>query len=574
MKFDIEKIFLEHIAKRGYEYYKENKVKNIVLNKNSINGQVQENKIYDVEIEIVNDDIENIKCSCKNFKEGNKCKHLAAMMYYVQNHCKEYIEEHKKRLKNNINKIDNDIFKEYIINEIINNNKLKTQVIEKFQKYFEIKDISIYIEKIIKAKEYLLNNVITEEEFYEDDYYEDDELYIFECIGIYKNKINNILQELIKYVDTYKKEKIVKVIDTLFKNIPQIEEENVYEQFYYAYEEMIEELNNIISEFFIQLECKQMQDKIIKLVNDNGYYLINNKITLLNYLNYLIEKNKNLNEVEILLKQYIKDSPKQEYIMLLINIYDKQKREKEKLETLFKYKKIRIIAELLVNTLIAKKEYDLAIKTIEEILKETNETSEDYDIEEYDFMQKLPYNKSEFRYNILTKLLNIYQILNMKKEYEETLIKMLVQYRYAEIELYIKLKESINKELWGELKKELINDIGHSKIIYEIYDLENELENLCKYIVENQDTYHLYKYESKLIDKYEEELFYVLINDTNKTLEYNEGRPGSQKVAEKLLHLKKYINMKQKLIEYTEEIIKKYPKRRTLKEELKKVKLI
>ena len=504
MKFDIEKMFLEHIAKRGYEYYKENKVKNITLNKNSINVQVQGNKIYDIKIEIINDNIENIKCSCEHFKEGNKCKHLAATMYYVQNHCKEYIEEHEERFKNNINKIDNDIFKEYIINEIINNNKLKTQVIEKFQKYFEIKDISIYIEKIIKAKKYLLNNVITEEEFYEDNYYDYDELCDFECIRIYKDEINNILQELTKYLDTYNEEEIAKVIDTLFKNIPQIEEENVYEQFYYGYEIMIEELNEIITEFCTQLECKQMEDKIIKLVNDNIDYLINNKITLLNYLNNLIEKNKNSNEVEILLKQYIKDLPKQQYIILLINIYDKQKKEKEKLETLFKYKKIELIAELLVNTLIAKKEYDLAIKTIEEILRELNGKNNEYDIEEYDFIQRLSYNKSEFRYNILTKLLNIYQTLNMKKEYEETLRKMLVQYRYAKIELYIKLKESINKELWGEFKKELINDIGHSKIIYEIYDLENELENLCKYIVENQDTYHLYKYESKLIDIYEE----------------------------------------------------------------------
>ena len=80
MKFDIEKIFLEHIAQRGYEYYKENKVKNIALNKNSIKGQVKGNKIYDVEIEIINDNIENIKCSCEHFKEGNKCKHLAATM--------------------------------------------------------------------------------------------------------------------------------------------------------------------------------------------------------------------------------------------------------------------------------------------------------------------------------------------------------------------------------------------------------------------------------------------------------------------------------------------------------------
>lgn len=85
------------VAERGHEYYLENKVRYICLNKTKGYALVEGRETYEVEFEHHNGEIRNLTCSC--FYSGT-CKHeFAAMLQLTEtlnliekHYAKEYSE--------------------------------------------------------------------------------------------------------------------------------------------------------------------------------------------------------------------------------------------------------------------------------------------------------------------------------------------------------------------------------------------------------------------------------------------------------------------------------------------------
>lgn len=76
-----EHLFRDHILQRGYSYFQDGAVRNLKRDRNQIWATVQGSEDYTVYIELKDDGIEILECSCPYFQDSHNCKHLAAVLY-------------------------------------------------------------------------------------------------------------------------------------------------------------------------------------------------------------------------------------------------------------------------------------------------------------------------------------------------------------------------------------------------------------------------------------------------------------------------------------------------------------
>lgn len=86
---DWKRYFDGKILSRGLDYYNSNAVRVISSSSSNVDAQVAGSIVYDVRINFDDSNISSMYCSCPY--EGY-CKHLAATLYYIDEH-KELLTE-------------------------------------------------------------------------------------------------------------------------------------------------------------------------------------------------------------------------------------------------------------------------------------------------------------------------------------------------------------------------------------------------------------------------------------------------------------------------------------------------
>ena len=116
MEIDFKDDFNTRILSRGYEYYEDGLVEDVLIKDNIITAKVLGTDAYDVSVEVDNGIFIDGDCTCPYASEGNYCKHMAALLYYLEN---ENLDENnnyttkEKQIRNslkNINKTELDDF--------------------------------------------------------------------------------------------------------------------------------------------------------------------------------------------------------------------------------------------------------------------------------------------------------------------------------------------------------------------------------------------------------------------------------------------------------------------------------
>lgn len=74
-------LFRSHILERGLNYYEMGAVENVLQTETGFCATVVGNENYEVEIEITDGRVYDMWCSCPYAKDGNYCKHMAAVLF-------------------------------------------------------------------------------------------------------------------------------------------------------------------------------------------------------------------------------------------------------------------------------------------------------------------------------------------------------------------------------------------------------------------------------------------------------------------------------------------------------------
>lgn len=333
---DIDKYFSYDILRRGHDYYKKRKVKNIVKLKDGFIAKVNGSKEYKVTIltDKTTKNIKKLECTCPYAEESN-CKHMAAVLYCIKNNDlpikenkvivrseeitdfdkfkKEYKKECYKLFHNRYYLHQNEL-EDYIniVNKFIkegtkyvgSNNKVAYQIFEFFLR--EIDGIDVYDEygqkedlfanlfesfKEIFNNEKLLINLLG---FIEMIYVIDSDKYYFE------HKVN-MINLLYQYIDAkWQAEDVLILLNKLDKN------ENIYD----FYKKDIRAKIVYLNYYFINKE------KAISIANS---YLNNNEIC-----DFLLKTSTSEEEkIEILEKIILskKNYSSEKYFSMLLSIY-------------------------------------------------------------------------------------------------------------------------------------------------------------------------------------------------------------------------------------------------------------
>lgn len=442
---NIEDYFSVQILRRGYDYYKNGKVKSINKSDNKYSATVKGTEEYEVKMLIENGIIneESLTCTCPYAEEDN-CKHMAAVLYCLK--------KDKIPVKENNIKITAE--------EITNFSKFKIAYQKEFYKLFhnrkwlESDELEDFVELINK---FIIGGI----KFIDKDIYSSYEIFEFlikEAGTVDVYDIDNTRDELVKKI--FKSFNKLFNDKTLFNNLLSLFEKvfkSDSEGYYYHFEDILIDLiyHNIENEW----QAKDALDLLNKIDNDRkiydfdkdkirpiivylNYYYVDEKSAIYiankyldneNICDFLVTKSKNQNEKINILEKIInsrKSYASEKYYEELLSIY----------KELDEYKYIDLLKKYY-------KEYS-SIKI--------------YHMIKYYYSAK-EWIKLKKQYLKMTKDRNLYCEICIEEEYYDELIEMLKDCWTETINNYIYvLKDKKPKELLELYSETILNDIIHA----------------------------------------------------------------------------------------------------------------
>lgn len=353
---NIDKYFSYDILRRGYDYYKKGRVKEIIKLKDGYIAKVKGSEEYTVTILIdkLKKEIESLECNCP-YAEGNNCKHMAAVLYCIKNNdlpLKEKkviirseeltdFDKFKKKYKKECYKLfhnryylHQDELEDYIniVNNFIregtkyigNNNEVAYQIFEFFLK--EINKIEVYDE--YGRKEDLFANVfesfkeiLKDEKLFVNLLSFIEMIYIIDSDKYYFDHKDNMINFLYQYISNkWQAEDALVLLNKLDKNEKiydfyknDIRIKIVYLNYYFINKEKAISIANLY------LNINEICDFLLKISNSEE------KIEILEKIIFSVDKYSNEKYFKMLLSIY-KDRDEDKYLNILRIYFDRYKK--------------------------------------------------------------------------------------------------------------------------------------------------------------------------------------------------------------------------------------------------------
>ena len=557
MDIDFEDLFEEKILKRGYNYYIEDAVHDVTKDGKLYVGLVYGTEIYEVRVEIdISGNVENMDCDCPYAYENN-CKHMAALLYYIEND--GYIENNRmikkyENFDNIVDKISDSEIKEFVLQRLYDDKSFQNEFRSHFVQYFEKTPKEVYERRISQS----IYQAIGRKGFIE--YNETDK---------FSYPMYNYLQEAGNLIKHKEYQAPFWIASLILEELPDLP---------------IDDSDGTTS--YIESECVEVIEEILQECIDK-----NIKFEIFNWINNCLKNNilgDYTSGVEQLLDEYFTDDKFiNERLKIIDGNINKLKEDKDhystyKIENLIKTKvallqqigneenALKTIEENIYYVPIRKMLIDIEqnngnISEVEKLLKDGMSIA----------LQEKHYGTIMY---FLECLLELYDKQRQTEKYEKLVRDALFNYNRASFKYYKKLKDLYSKEKWEKEKDKIIKELEkdgegyHRDDLRQIYIEEKYYDKLYKSVMTMPMFDIIIKYEKYLKNDYEE----GLLKEYEKIIDENAkyiGKNNYQNVRKILEHIKTFKNGKElvnkKIIEYRI----KYSNRRLMLEELNKIKI-
>ena len=555
MKINFEKLFDEKILKRGYNYYLEDAVHNVTRNGNHYEGLVYGTEIYEVQIEIDdNGNVEDMDCDCP-YAEENNCKHMVALLYYLENDGKI---ESKKAIKNTDNydkildKISENEIKEFVLEKIYENFDFQNEFRSYFVQYFEKTPKKVYEKRIAQS--------------------------IYQAIG---------RKGFIEYNETYK---FSNAMYDYIQEANNLIKHNEYQVPFWIASLILEELPDLPIDdsdgttSYVESECVEVIEKILeKCKNDS----VINEI-----FNWIIEsiKNDTLGDysdgIEKILDEYFIED---KFVNERLKIIDEKIQELEQKEDHYSEYKLEELIKTKIALLYHLDMNKEAIKTIKEniyyvpirrMLIEIERENGNIDNVEKLLKEGMKIALKRGHYGTVTyyieELLLIYKEQNQKEKYKNLVEETLFKYSRGSFKYYKKLKDLYTEEQWKNMRDNIIKILEsdgegyHRDDLRQIYIEEQYYEKLYHSVMSTPLFEIVVKYEKYLKKDFEKQLLEEYQKIVNEKAIFT-GKRNYEDVRKILQHMKTLKNGEKLVEKMVEEYKIKYANRRLMLEELNKI---
>jgi len=481
-----KELFDEDRLTRGFEYYLENKVYDVILTQNSITSKVEgsRSKIYDVNINFDDNGIDSLYCTCPYSYADFNCKHMVATLYKME-------EIQNNTFSSIVAKTeDNNLFTELIAT--VDQKQLRRYIYEKFKDDTSFKDdfINKFQQEITPEDLYNYENML-------------ENIFNIDVVELYNE--NGFYQEapFQKYLENFINEKI----SLLYKNG---EYSYVTQLLYIIYDNISQkdDVTQYIEIDEILKQCNYYMEKIIDagtpVEKEEIFNYLINKIRIdynIKTSKYLIDVCLNKYQSKVFLKQL--DEILDELINNQQNISDDVLLSKyelmnklgytttEKRRFLEENKSIEKVMRILVNEEINKGNYENAIEYLNYNMDMHGKT---YSLEETLLLLSL--------YNTLKDMENVVRVLKI----------IIYDFNVEDMDFIIQLKNSMDENQWNDEKIKLIEFYKENysyNFLNSLYVEEKDYDNLFLNITSNCQISVIEDFKQYLLDKYNDEILKI-----------------------------------------------------------------
>ena len=334
MKIDLKNDFNNKILERGYEYYENGLVENVVIKDNIVTAKVIGTTTYNVSVEVDNGVFINGDCTCPYASEGNYCKHMAALLYKLN---EEDIDKDNnystknQQTRNIIANINKEQLDEFLVELLSEDKNVYDKFRLKFYKLFPKPTMNDYKKKIYDA----IKKSAGRDGFI--DYHESRE---------YTKNMYKITSEVNTLVDNEEYNLAFDVVKIILESIPNTDIDDSNGSTGEVAYSCIEIMERIL-EYILHDEnslAKKILDYILNETKEEK--LSNYGIDLYPLLQFYIDRNMYLNEIEKGLLEALEAGNNKEYfwnignyIDTLISIYVKENAKEKMIKLLKTYSK-------------------------------------------------------------------------------------------------------------------------------------------------------------------------------------------------------------------------------------------
>ena len=126
--------FSNRILERGFNYYLMDAVSGLVKTSQGYQANVQGTEDYDVSIDLKNGRLQSMSCDCPYAESGNICKHMAAVLYAVEDRDEDLPEksESSSGVEEIINQMSVKDLREALLSVTRNDNSIGTLILTRY----------------------------------------------------------------------------------------------------------------------------------------------------------------------------------------------------------------------------------------------------------------------------------------------------------------------------------------------------------------------------------------------------------------------------------------------------------
>lgn len=550
-------LFRTHILERGLNYYEEGYVTSLEQTLTGYTAVVEGTDDYDVEIEIRDDQVYDMTCTCPYAADGNYCKHMAAVLYEIEEgeldtkmpaNYFEKMQSQKRELQEIIAGIPIKELQEIVFLQATSDDFLYNRIMTKYA--------PITPRYMIRLKQ-RVNDIgyhYSDRGGFLDYYHATD----------YTDALNTLLDENVPLLlDKNYRMEAFELVNCVFYEIGNRDMDDsdggasfVADNCYEYWQTMLQECNDKEKENMFQWFQDHQENYVIDYLEDYiSDFLLNefhDEKMLRKKLHMLDEKITKFQK-----ENYSGDSYSAHYGMVnnitarirLMEELNCSKREIKEYRQ--KYRKFSEIRKIEIQEYLVDRKYEEAIA----VLKES---------------KKLDADKAGLVAEYSQQLIQIYERRNMQKEYVQELQYQVFECMQRDLKYIAKLKKLYGETEWEEQRKRFLQGKTSSCIRYEFLVEEELFEELLREIQKNQSVYALDQYEKVLKKHLPNEVRDMYVQYVKKESTRTSDRKAYKYLMSYLKKITKYPNGKKIAQGIAENWRQDYKRRSAMMDELRK----
>lgn len=540
-------LFKKHILDRGYAYLCLGRIEDIQYEGDIVTAKVQGTDNYTVLVRMKGPEIADMKCDCPYATDGNNCKHMAALLYYLGS-----LDEAKKNEENLllirklVTEADTDLIRDFLINILHES--------EKLFEIFKLKSGLPFSPEDIQRYKNQVDSVFWDKESDdENDFFRDEDAWTatMEITDLLEDTVNAMVEsghyreaiDLANYIylktgnsqmdgsqggNTMIADACLEIWEETLSHCDSQLKKAMFQWFLdhmddKADENMGNRIELVLFDSFKEEEYAAAKKSLLKATIDdyrekgNGWLIDQRlgQLTLL-YLDFLYEQKASQDEIA--------------------NFYESNLDVKEV--------KDRLIAQHLSD-----EKYQKAIVLLKKAKKE-----------EQAKLWESP------KYSLILK--DVYKTIKESELYKRELWSLVLSPGAVNLDLYKELKSLYSEKDWAGKREKIFTALSGHYIAYELFSYEKMYDRLLSLVLDSPGFDKLLQYEGVLLKTYPDELLQKYETELIEMASYSSGRPHYRKIAFFLKQMKKYPGGPEKVARLMDDWRIKYKNRPAMMDEL------